>query len=162
MATKDVSIRLSVQDAEKVKAALRSIGAEGNKMADRLEQAGSKPNGPMLALSNTVAGLRTQLASFAAAYVSLEGLRAVRTIISDVAELGRVSQQLGIPVEKLQQLQAVAASARVDAGELRDMLEEFSAISSEAAQGQGDMFEILKANNVQLRDQKGNMRPVME
>jgi uncharacterized protein with GYD domain len=141
---------------------LRKATAATEKAARNIEKRFEKTEGRLSTFGAGIGRMTTAFQALGAAVVGSQVTQGLRAVVSSVAELGRTSQTLGIPIEKLQALQAVAAGARVDAAGLKDMLQEFSAISSEAAQGQGDMYEILKANNVQLKDAQGNMRPVLD
>ncbi len=89
----------------------------------------------------------------------IEGLaRGVRSVLSELTNIGDVASKVGLTTDALQQLRHVASLAGVETGTLDTAMQRFSRRVAEAANGSGVLRDILKANNVQLRNADGSMR----
>src|SRR4029450_13224153 len=66
MTTKNVSVRLSAQGAEQVKAALRSLGADGERALKQLERGTQPASRGLLAVDRAAAGLHPRIRGMAA------------------------------------------------------------------------------------------------
>jgi len=83
---------------------------------------------------------------------------AFREIIAEASNLAKIADKVGLGVEALQELQFAAELTGVPVVALNMGMQRFSRRVAEAANGAGELLPILKANNVALRDQNGNMR----
>ena len=127
-----------------------------------MARASSRINQALASTSSQIGALgRTFAGAFAGGVFAggLSGIvRAVRSITSELSELGKVADKVGLSVEHLQQLRHVASLAGVEANNLDTAMQRFSRRVAQAANGSGELYEILKANNVQLRNADGTMR----
>ena len=60
-ATKTLSIKLSLQDAETVRQALEKLGADGQRALERISQAGKAPSAGLKALSDAAGAVKDAL-----------------------------------------------------------------------------------------------------
>ncbi|MCA0027334.1 hypothetical protein LB562_22940 [Mesorhizobium sp. B263B1A] len=111
------------------------------------------------ALSSKIAGIsRGVTASLAAIGIgfSLDG---VRNAIKEVADIGDVSDKVGLTTDALQELRYAADKTGASTDALDRSMATFSKSIAEVATGaDNDLARVLKANNVELRDQDGNLR----
>lgn len=84
--------------------------------------------------------------------------RNIRTVVSDLSQLGKVAAKVGVDAEQLQRLQFGFELSGVAANTTNMALQRFSRRVAEAANGSGELLPILEANNVALRDADGRMR----
>lgn len=91
-----------------------------------------------------------------AALTTLPGI--IREVVSEASEIGKVADQIGVTTQFLQELTFVASLYGVSQADTTKALEQFNKRVGEALTGTGNLEKILKANNVQLRDQNGNLR----
>jgi hypothetical protein len=91
---------------------------------------------------------------FVAAQAGLSGIESLFKKISDLADVGDLSQKIGLSTDAIQALQygAVAAGGSVE-GVNRGLLK-FAANLSEARTGSGELYKLLKANGMALNDIK--------
>ncbi|MBZ9852794.1 hypothetical protein LB566_03225 [Mesorhizobium sp. CA13] len=110
-------------------------------------------------LQSTIATMsRGVVASLAAIGVgfSLDG---VRKAIKEVADIGDVADKVGLTTDALQELRYAAEKTGASTDTLDQSMAGFAKrIAEVAAGGENDLSRVLKANNVQLRDQEGNLR----
>ncbi len=92
---------------------------------------------------------------------ALGGLAAVAnqlsTIVHSVAEIGDVARTVGLTTDQLQALRFAAISSGEGFEKIDQGMERFNRSVSEAARGSGDLYKILQANGVALRDNQGNL-----
>jgi len=86
----------------------------------------------------------------------------LRGLIGDIADLNDAADRMGLGVEELQGLQAGFKLAGVDVENTTKALEIFGQRIGEAATGSGELFQVLKRNNIAIRDQSGNVRPIID
>lgn len=110
-------------------------------------------------ISAAFAGIGSRLKGGAAGILAGFGLDQARQAVAELAKVGDVASRLGITTERLQELTFAARQFGLDFNSVADTLTEFSIRLGEATKGEGDLYELLKANNVALRDARGNMRP---
>lgn len=84
--------------------------------------------------------------------------RTTRSIVSEFAKLGNVADMIGVGVEDLQRLRYGFETTGVAVNDVDTGMRRFARRIGEAANGGGQLFEVLKANNVQLRNADGSMR----
>lgn len=104
-------------------------------------------------------GVKAALAGLGVGSVTLAFVKLQRAI-SDVADIGDLADKIGITAEKLQELNFGAVQANMSLEELGSAMLFFSRQIGEASRGEGNLVEILKANNIALRDASGNLRPI--
>jgi tetrahydromethanopterin S-methyltransferase subunit F len=111
------------------------------------------------ALSSRISGMaRGVVASLAAIGVgfSIDG---IRNTIKEIADIGDVADKVGVTTDALQELRYAAEQTGASADTLDQAMAGFSKRIAEVAAGaENDLSRVLKANNVQLRDQEGNLR----
>ncbi|WP_265518971.1 tail tape measure protein [Nitratireductor luteus] len=87
------------------------------------------------------------------------GLSQVRQMITDIADIGDVADKVGLTTDALQELRFKGEQTGVTIGTVDMAMQRFARRIAEVAAGaNNDLAAILKANNVQLRDQEGNLR----
>ena len=98
-----------------------------------------------------------------AAGVSFAKLKGeIATIVAEASKIGKVSTEIGVTAEYLQELQYVSGLAGIAANDLSKGMEQFTKRLGEAAAKGGPLADIMKANNVSLRNAEGRIRPVNE
>ena len=104
---------------------------------------------------------RTLVAGLATFGVGIGGFamaRQVRSVVSEVSELGKEARTIGITAEELQGLRHGFDLAGVSAQQLAQGLTTFTQRLGEAEQRGGNFARILEQQGVAIRDQDGNMR----
>jgi hypothetical protein len=86
----------------------------------------------------------------------------VRAIVAEGAGLVDTANKVGMTTESLQELHFAATQGGASIDQMDTALSFFAKSLGEASQGSGDLYKVLKANNVSLRDQDGAMRPVID
>lgn len=87
--------------------------------------------------------------------------RAILDIVDKMKSLEEQAQKIGITTTALQELRVAARDVGVDTEALNTGMAFFGKALALAATGAGTLAPILKANGVALRDQNGNMIPVL-
>lgn len=98
-------------------------------------------------------GIWAGAAAAAVGYVA-----ALRSVSAAVAEIGARADRVGVATEELQRLRFASEQAAGSARAVDEGLDRFTANIAEAARGGGELFNILKANNVALTDGEGRLR----
>jgi hypothetical protein len=126
--------------------------------------------------SKSVKGLNAQLASaskvakgFAGAFGVGIGVGAFKQFASAIAQtvgqaddMQDLADKIGITAEKLQELQYQAKVTGSSAEDMAAALDQFTKRIGEAAQGGGPLKKVLEQQNIALRDQAGNLRPITD
>lgn len=86
----------------------------------------------------------------------------IRSIVTEVSELGKAADRLGITATALQELHFAADLAGMSANELDRNMERFTQRIGEAATRGGRLADILRANGIALRDANGQIRPAID
>lgn len=84
----------------------------------------------------------------------------LRDVVTEAAKIPDISRRLGLTSEQFQALGFAAKKANVEVAAVQTGLQFFSQLLSQASQGGGDLFKILQANGIAIRDTAGNLRPV--
>lgn len=137
---------------------------------NRAKQAGQRME---RTFGNTSSRINSQLAgigrTFAAGFVGgmfAGGLadlqRGVRDLVSEVTKIADVSKMVGLGTEDLQRLRYGFEVTGVAVDQTDAALRRFAPRIGEAANGAGPLHEVLKANNIQLRNADGSMRSQIE
>lgn len=82
----------------------------------------------------------------------------VRSVVSELSEMGKQIDRVGLSAKVFQELKFGFGEAGVSASEFTTGMEQFTRRIGEASMGGGRLAEILKLNGVALRDQHGRMR----
>lgn len=98
-------------------------------------------------------GIWAGAAAAAVGYVA-----ALRSVSAAVAEIGARADRVGVATEELQRLRFASEQAAGSARAVDEGVDRFTANIAEAARGGGELFNILKANNVALTDGEGRLR----
>jgi hypothetical protein len=91
-------------------------------------------------------------------FFSAQTVTAITDTVHSLAALGDTADRIGITAEELQKLRYAADLAGGSAEDLDAGFIKFSKNISDAGRGSGDLYKILQANGVALRDQGGNLR----
>jgi hypothetical protein len=86
----------------------------------------------------------------------------IRGVVADAAHLVDIAETIGVSTKALQELRYAGGQAGVDVGDLDDALAKFSKQIGDASRGSGDLYKILQANGIAIRDQTGNIRPLID
>lgn len=117
-------------------------------------------------LDSRVRGVGRSVVGMAAAWASIQGMRAfmtnAREAITTLDTLGKAADRVGLAVETLQELRLGAESSGVAYDTVDTAMQRFSRRVGEAAQGTGVLLGVMAQYNIQLRDADGNLRPVEE
>lgn len=177
MATRPVVIRLSAENADKVKALMRDLGDEGQKGLKRIEQAG-KPASRGLQLVNTAAleasqgldqlaaragplgGIARSLGPIGLALGAAAGAAvalgvAARRAAADVAEIGDAADRAGVAVDTYEQLRAALIQVGQPTGTLESALSALNRRIGEARAGAGEASKVFRALDIELTDAEG-------
>lgn len=89
-------------------------------------------------------------------------VREVQKVISSVAQIADQAKRAGVSAENIQAIGVAAHQAGVETGEMVDLLSMFNRRIGEAATKGGELADLLKANNVPLRDANGQVRQTID
>ncbi len=176
MATKEVSLRLTPKGEEAVKKALRDIGEDGKKMADKLDKGGKKSTRALKALdgagkeaAKSVDNLADR-AGFAAGPLKAMGgagvaatagigalvlglgaaIRIGVQAADAFADIGNSAEALGLSAETFQAVTAEAEAMGVASGVLETGMKSLMERQSQLSLGTGELFSRLKDTNQEL------------
>ena len=115
MATGNVSVRLSVVDAETVRAALEKLGSDGQAALKKIEAAAAHPNTSLSAVDKTVAGLKQRFEQTA------QSLGPLGTLLVGLGPIGlTVAAGIGAAVAIMYEMSKAAKELGDRAGQLRN------------------------------------------
>lgn len=133
-----------------------------NKSAGRIEQRFKAMN-KNISSSLNLGGFLKSFAAGAVGGLGVEQLaRAAASAIKSVADIGDQAQKLGLTNSEFQELAATAKYAGSDVETFAKGMKTLGVNSSEAARGQGEFADILKANGVSLTDANGKLKSQAE
>ncbi len=146
MAQANLDIRLRVRDDGSVVITrttrrLRDMGDAGVKAARSMEAAWRR-----------VAGV------LGAAFASYQLSRFAADVLSTADALAKTADKVGLTTEALQELRYAAERAGVDARTLDMAMQRFSRRVGEAAQGKGELVEVLRQYGIAVTDARGRTR----
>ena len=163
--TKEVGIRLSVKDADKVKAALQATGKDGAAALKAIEDAGRRAGPGLTKLSESIMRTKEYARDFASeaarsflgpvvaigtAAGAIDVLRDSLEQVSKVAELGDLADRIGLNITKLQGLQATFKESGNDVEELNGALQTFGVNLQKALSQGGPLKDIFDLNKVKI------------
>jgi hypothetical protein len=152
-------------------AAVRGVGAQGQRMGQALakaseaaglprlgEQAG-KVGGAFLNLGSQVTSVLAPVAALGGA-LTLGGIAAsVQGFVDRTGELADASARLGVSVEALQEFRYAAGLVGVEAGQMDAALQRLNKGLAEVAAGKNeDLAGLFKALGISVRDSNGQIR----
>lgn len=169
MAERKFAIRLAVEDSDKVRAALKGMGADGAAALRQMDTAARQVGPGLKAVDTAARDVRAEFdrfatripfvggalkelgpaglaagAGFAAVGLGLVTMnRAVRQAIEDVGKLKDAADTLQISVENLQGLRAEALTAGIDSAAIDKMLQTLALNTAKASEGFGKMKAAL-------------------
>ena len=131
---------------------LRKMETQATASAGRIERA--------------MAGIGAKFNAFAGGAIAGLGIQqiatAAQTAIKSIADIADAAQRLGLTTNEYQDMAFAAQLAGVETDKLAVGLKKLAVNSSEAARGNGTLGEILKLNNVSIRDANGNLLSQVE
>lgn len=95
---------------------------------------------------------------FALAFASGAGVNAIKRSIDDLDRLAKTADKVGLSIQFLQAIRFGAEQSGVAVQSMDMAMQRFSRRVAEAANGTGELKQVLEANNIQLRDGNGNLR----
>lgn len=98
------------------------------------------------------------MAAFLTIGAAVQGFAALRKGIKDVADIGDLAANVGMTTDELQELQYAFAATGLSAEESSGGLQRFAEKLADARKGEGELGDILKANNVSLTERDGSLR----
>ncbi len=156
------SIRLAVEDGNKVKAVFVGIGKEGEQAFNKIDSGSKRASGGLGTLTKRARSLsrNIKLLGVATAAVATIGGLALLTkkSIDAASALGKSAEQMGVNVEALQEYRFVAQAAGIEQDRFDTGLKTFTKRTAEAARGTGQAKDALKEMGISLHDSNGNLR----
>jgi len=119
-----------------------------------MEKAGKQAglmSGGIGMVGKSIAGLLT----VAAARQAVTG---IMSAVKAVGDIGDLAANIGMTTDQVQELQYAFARTGIGAEESGAGLQRYADQLAEARRGQGEFYELLKANNVALTNQDGSVR----
>ena len=176
MATRNVTVRLSLDEADAAMLGLRQLGATGQQALERIERAARPASRGLLAMDAASREAQSAMQGFAsraggigsvlsalgpAGLVAAAGIGAVllalralvrgaRDAIAQLDELGKLARQTGVDVENLQGLQFAADQEGVEVEALNSSLERLTRRVGEAREGTGELASVAGEFGVRL------------
>lgn len=173
MADKNLSIKLSVTDADLVKRTLEAIGKDGQAALKAIE-AGSAPASRGLLrlddasrrLQSSLKGALDRATSFRAVIGAVAGTSGlgllVRNALGAADALQDTADKFGANTEKLQELYFAANQTGAGVESLNQGLTIFADNIANAAKGTGPAVDAFNKLQIPLKDVKGNLRPITD
>jgi hypothetical protein len=175
----NVSIRLSIQDAELVRAALEKLGTDGDAALKKLEAAAKHPSAGLSAVDKTVADLKSRVESSgqslgllgtfltglgpiglaaaagigAAVAVIYEMARAANELASRATAIVNFSEAVGLNTDQLQALNTEGAKFSLNNEQIAQGLQHLASNLEPAHRAQGALYEDLHRINPELAHQ---------
>ena len=87
---------------------------------------------------------------------------AMREIVSEASNIGKVADRIGITTDFLQEFRHAAKLSGIDVGQADKALEQFNKRIGEAVTRGGPLKDIFEANNVAIKDSNGNIKTISE
>jgi len=109
-------------------------------------------------MAGGVGSLGKAMAAFLTVTAATAAVRSVLQTVKAVGEIGDLADNIGMTTDQLQELQYAFVANGVSAEQSASGLQRYAEKLSDAQRGEGEFADLLKANNVALRDQEGNLR----
>lgn len=189
MASKDIAIRLSLQDGETVRRSLMALGDDGQKALAKIEKQSAPASKGLLAVNAVTGELRAGMqgagsglgavgtglgAMGTAGLAAAAGIGAVvagfsaalaaaRVAVEEMDALGDVSERLGIAVEPLQELRYAFSQNGVEANTFDMAMQRLTRRMGEIAlTGKGEAKAALEELGIAVTDSTGRVRTMEE
>jgi hypothetical protein len=91
---------------------------------------------------------------------ALAAFRGFKDTVESLSRVGDVADRVGLTVEQLQELRFAGEQTGVAANQVDNAMRRFSRRIAQAAAGTGELKAIVEANNLQLRNADGTLRPL--
>lgn len=139
------------RDMRKAAAAVQTNTAKMRKSMRQVETAAR-------GVERSFRGLRAGLGALAGALAIRQFASFTRSSINSAAAIKDVADKVALTTKELQQMRFAAAQTGVAQTALDMGMQRFSRRLGEVAQGQGELLNVAKQYNIQLRDNEGRMR----
>ena len=134
---------------------------------DRTGAAFGKLNQGLTGMAAATTRVTSAAKALSAAFVPLAALggalaafRGFKDTVDSLAKVGDVADKVGLTVEQLQELRFAGEQTGVAANQVDMAIQRFSRRIAQAAAGTGELKAIVEANNLQLRNADGTLRPL--
>lgn len=145
-------VRLSAEGGETVRAALLSMGKDGEAALKELEKGVVKVDTQMTALTRTI--LRRVVPSITAGGL----MYAVRGAVKDLGDLKDMAEKVGVSAEELQVFREMGREVGLGVGEADAAVQKFVKGVGEAQAGTGKLLPLLREYGIAVKDASGNNR----
>ena len=129
---------------------------QASRELDRLTQSARQTEKEVTRLGATASSalgfLKGFAGSFISAFASTQTLRIIRDVADQVSKIGENARLIGVTAQQLQVLRYAILQSGGAAMDADKGMTEFVKKLGEAATGQGYLFRLLQANNVQFKD----------
>lgn len=88
--------------------------------------------------------------------------RTIGDVVQEADGIGKAADRIGLTTDALQELRYAGELAGVSSSALEMSMQRFSRRIGEAANGTGQLKDVLEANGIAIRDNEGNVRPLMD
>lgn len=105
-----------------------------------------------------IGGLGKVMAAFLTVAAARQAFTSIMSTVKAIGEIGDLADNIGMTTDQLQELQYAFVSNGVSAEHASSGLQRFAEKLSDAQRGEGEFADLLRANNVALRDREGNLR----
>ncbi|MGE0154808.1 MAG: hypothetical protein AB7R90_19480 [Reyranellaceae bacterium] len=162
MADKSVAIRLSVKDAEQVRATLERLGKDGDAAIRKIDRAARDASaGGLSRIGSAVDRLEANARRIGAA-IGIVGAGALVTLTRNAIDaaggLGELAEQLGTNTDSLQVYQFAATQVGVSNAELETSISRLTRSIGEAVEGNAEYIGAFERAGVKLLDFNGKVR----
>lgn len=146
------SIRFELENGAPVKAQMESIGESGEKSLKKLAVEAQNADQRLGVMGQTILKRVIPAVSGAVLAAALKGT------IDDLSELNAQAKKLSITAEQLQELRYTAQQFGIDPAAVDSGFSAFFEKLGEAQQGVGELSDLLKFYNIDVRDAEGRTR----
>lgn len=109
-------------------------------------------------LSGRIGLVGKAMAGFVAVAAARSAATAIMGAVKAVGDIGDLAANIGMTTDEVQELQYAFAAAGISAEDSASGLQRFADKLSDARRGEGELAELLTANNIALTDREGNLR----
>lgn len=146
-AVRKLSVRLSVDNAQRAKAELREVGESGHRSLQQIVSGASAASAALRLLGPVIAGLGVGALAATA-----------KRALDTAGGLGELAEQLGVSTDALQAYQFAAGQAGVSSEQLEGGLSKLTRAIGEAADGNAQAIDAFTRLGIGVLDAAGNVR----
>ena len=146
-AVRKLSVRLSVDNAQRAKAELREVGESGHRSLQQIVTGASAASAALRLLGPVIAGLGVSALAATA-----------KRALDTAGGLGELAEQLGVSTDALQAYQFAAGQAGVSSEQLEAGLSKLTRAIGEAADGNAQAIDAFTRLGIGVLDAGGNVR----